>query len=719
MTKTSLPCIVAGDLNCGQIDWASLTAPSDGVQDVILKFVVSNGFAQSVREPTRGENILDIVLCNEPLSVFDTAVLPPFGCSDHSQVEFSTFAHISQTETVDDRTTPIRLAYDWANADCDGINQYLCSINWYNLLTTNLTADALWQSFKDILQDAIDLNVPARLVHKVPKAKVWYPSCIKRAVARKRRCWRKHKTNPHDSAASTAYQAAADRHKKLIFKYELKREQKIIDCNNIGAFYKFINRKLSNKQGVGALHDQDGNIVTGDIERANLLNNFFASICVDDDGSKPTIERIMPENASIDTIDFTPIKIASAMKKMQAKKSPGPDGFPPCLYKRLIPGLAEPLSLIFTSFMSTGSMPSEWRHATVIPIFKKGNAADLSNYRPISLTSAACKIMERVIYADIVAYLRLHNAISKQQHAFLSRRSTCTNLIETINDWTLAIKNKKTVAVAYIDYSRAFDTVSHKKLLTKLQAYGIQGNLLAWIESFLTGRSQQTRVGDVLSQVAYLHSGVVQGSVLGPLLFLLYINDVVEAFRDSKCTCKLYADDLKIYTEIQLVDDLNLLQSALDALYEWSDRWQLSISYKKCSAILINAREQTEELINANPLSVGPNYIATNGEIKDLGITIDSNLGFSSHINNIVARAHARSCLIYKCFISKDTTTLLRAFTTYVRPLLEYATCIWSPQHVTVVRQVESVQRRFTKRLPGLKHLSYDDRLAGAAPGMG
>jgi hypothetical protein len=122
----------------------------------------------------------------------------------------------------------------------------------------------------------------------------------------------------------------------------------------------------------------------------------------------------MPDDMSIDTIDFTSIKIASVMKKMQAKKTPGPDGFPPCLYKRLIPGLAEPLSLIFTSFISTGSMPSEWRHATVIPIFKKGNAADLINYRPISLTSAACKIIERVIYADIVAYLRQHNAISEQ-----------------------------------------------------------------------------------------------------------------------------------------------------------------------------------------------------------------------------------------------------------------------------------------------------------------
>jgi ribonuclease P/MRP protein subunit RPP40 len=205
---------------------------------------------------------------------------------------------------------------------------------------------------------------------------------------------------------------------------------------------------------------------------------------------------------------------------------------------------------------------------------------------------------------------------------------------------------------------------------------------------------------------------VVQGSVLGPLLFLLYINDVVEVFRDSKCTSKLYADDLKVYTEIQLVDDLNLLQSALDVLYEWSDRWQLSISCKKCSAILINVLEQSEGILNAYPLSVGPNRIAINCEIKDLGITIDSKLGFSSYISNIVAHAHARSNLIYKCFISKDSTTLLRAYTTCVRPLLAYVTCIWSPQHVTAVRQVESVQRRFTMRLPDLKHLSYESRLA-------
>jgi hypothetical protein len=364
--------------------------------------------------------------------------------------------------------------------------------------------------------------------------------------------------------------------------------RKVVDSDNIGNFYSFINRKLSNKRGVGALRGADGNIVTDDGGRANLLNDYFSSVCDDDDGNLPPIDRVVPDDKSLDIVSFTPSKILTVIKRMKPSKSPGPDGHPPPLFKELAPGLAEPLSLIFTSFMSTGSVPSEWRHAIVVPVYKNGNAADVSNYRPISLTCVACKIMERVISSDMLAFLRMHNAISKQQHAFLSRRSTCTNLIETINDWTLAIKSKKSVVVAYIDYTRAFDTVSHKKLVNKLTAYGIQGTLLAWIENFLHCRSQQTRVGTTLSRTVHLVSGVVQGSVLGPLLFLIYINDVVNIFKDNRCTCKLYADDLKMYSQIRVNDDIKILQNALDELYKWSNLWQLKISQKKCATLLID-----------------------------------------------------------------------------------------------------------------------------------
>jgi hypothetical protein len=192
----------------------------------------------------------------------------------------------------------------------------------------------------------------------------------------------------------------------------------------------------------------------------------------------------------------------------------------------------------------------------------------------------------------------------------------------------------------------------------------------------------------------------------------LYINDVVNVFKDNRCTCKLYADDLKMYSQIRVNDDIKILQNALDELYKWSNLWQLKISQKKCATLLIELATQSEESKNDVTLTLGSSVIAMCDEIKDLGITVSSKIGFSSYINNTVARAHARSNLIYKCFTSRDITTLVRAYLVYVRPLLEYATCIWSPQHITAVRQVESVQRHFTKRLPGLNNMNYDDRLA-------
>jgi hypothetical protein len=465
---------------------------------------------------------------------------------------------------------------------------------------------------------------------------------------------------------------------------------------------------LSNRKGVGALRNSDNDVVIDDGQRANLLNSYFSSVCTIDDGNMPPVSRVVQESVSLDTVDFSPAKVLAAIKKLKPNKSGGPDGFPPLLFKQLAPALATPLSLIFESLMSVGCIPSEWAHAFVTPIYKGGNASDISNYRPVSLTCIACKLMERIISNDMLAYLRQHNAITAQQHGFLSGRSTTTNLLESINDWTIAIKNKQSVIVAYIDYSKAFDTVSHTKLLSKLTAYGISGRLLSWIAGFLSNRTQQTRVGSTLSNVARLVSGVVQGSVIGPLLFLLFINDVVDLFTDNRCACKLYADDLKIYTNIELSDGVSVLQSKLDELNKWSEQWQLSISHKKTNIMLISLHNTTS---NNMQFYIGDNAVHMVGEVKDLGVALDNRLRFATHINQIVARAFVRTNLLFKCFTSRDTATLVRAFIAYVRPLLEYASCVWSPYHIVTIKQIESVQRKFTKKLPGLKDLSYSDRL--------
>ena len=164
------------------------------------------------------------------------------------------------------------------------------------------------------------------------------------------------------------------------------------------------------------------------------------------------------------------------------------------------------------SFMSVGQIPAEWKSAIIIPLHKKGMSSDPSNYRTISLTSVFSKLMERVVVLDLLAYLQSNNLINKQQHGFLKKRCTATNLLESLNDWTLNIENGRRQPIAYIDFAKAFDSVCHSKLLAKLRQYGVCGSLLEWIGNFLTDRTQQTRVGQSrpMSKISVIISGVIQ-----------------------------------------------------------------------------------------------------------------------------------------------------------------------------------------------------------------
>jgi len=209
------------------------------------------------------------------------------------------------------------------------------------------------------------------------------------------------------------------------------------------------------------------------ILNALICLTAISAQCTTDNGTMPEFDRSVPEDVNLDFVEFTPGKVHSAIKKLKANGSCGPDGYPPLLFKRIIDCVAAPLSLVFTSLMSVGKVPLELSHAIVTPIYKNGASSSVSNYRPISLTCVACRVMKRVIVCDMLTYLRRHHIISKQQHGFLSGRSTTSNLFKTFNDWALALNSKNSVAVAYIDFTKSFDTVSHCKVMYKLQSYGI------------------------------------------------------------------------------------------------------------------------------------------------------------------------------------------------------------------------------------------------------
>ena len=525
-------------------------------------------------------------------------------------------------------------------------------------------------------------------------------------MSRKNSLWRCHRKNPENDKIRQRYHTAHQYCRNLLRDYELKLEQEIIDADNLGKFYRFVNNRTSCKSGIGTLIDAENKPVIDDRQKASLLNDFFATAGTVDNGVSVDIEREVPDSVSLDNINFSPEAILRAIRKIKPKTMAGPDGYSSYLSKKIGNSLAFPLSIIFSSFLVIKKIPLVWKQAIVTPIYKSGIASDPGNYRPIALTSVFSKLMERVVLSDVLCYCKQNKLITEQQHGFLARRSTVTNLLYGLNDWSCAIMNRQSTAVAYIDFRKAFDSVCHSKLLTRLSALGIVGNLLEWIRDFLSDRQQCTRVGCAISDPVKINSGVIQGSCLGPILFLLYINSIVKIFNND-VTCLLFADDVKLYTVLNTDADINCLQEALNRVTEWSAKWQLPISVKKCSIILYGNRNNKIQPCQIDNCTI--NYVNV---VKDLGITINSTLKFNEHIDIIVAKAKSRAYLIRKCFISRNPEMLMQAFNIYVRPLLESASSVWSPQYIGGIEKVESVQRRFTKRLRGFTDLDYPSRLA-------
>ena len=354
-------------------------------------------------------------------------------------------------------------------------------------------------------------------------------------------------------------------------------------------------------------------------------------------------------------------------------------------------------------------MPPFWLKANITPVFKSGDRSDPLNYRPIALTCIMCKLMEHVIKDQLLSYLLNKNLISRHQHAFIIKHSTATNLLECTHDWSIALNDRRSVDIIYIDFRRAFDSIVHSKLLYKLQCYGINGKLLNWISVFLSGRTQCVVLENCHSSYSTVLSGVPQGSVLGPILFILFINDI-EHTSQSHTILKLFADDLKLYSVISLNNQQasHSLQQCLDTICEWAKQWQFSINTRK-----------TKTLTLSNPGLISPrNYLVDSvilshtEEMSDLGVLIDCRLNYNSHINNIVSKALQRCGVFFRGFVSRELSLLRKAFITYIRPILEYNSSVWNPSHKQFIDLIENVQRRFTKRIPAISALDYLERLA-------
>ena len=308
------------------------------------------------------------------------------------------------------------------------------------------------------------------------------------------------------------------------------------------------------------------------------------------------------------------------------------------------------------------------------------------------------------MYESMVFFLRSNSLISKDQFGFLARRSTCTQLLITLNELTLLTEIRSKIDSVYIDFAKVFDSISHRKLLYKVECYGFNPLLVRWLSSFVMNRSQQVYIGQLLSSSLPVTSGVPQGSVLGPLLFLIYINDLLDCLVPP-VQAKIFADDTKLYASYSS----SPLSLSLSNFCMWTETWQLNIAIQKCSVISFRHNSAS------NSYSLGGVLLKRVFDICDLGVHITSDFKPSLHCSSIAAKAFQRCSLLLKGLQTLNISTLCRVFISYVRPLLENNTPVWNPWLIQDITCVESVQRFFTRALfirVKLPTMSYTDRLA-------
>jgi len=444
---------------------------------------------------------------------------------------------------------------------------------------------------------------------------------------------------------------------------------------------------------------------------AELLNNQFASVFQSEKG---LILPAFQYNAAIDSelgsVKIFEADVAERLSKLDSHKSMGVDGIHPHVLRACSEEFARPLTYIFVTSLRDSTLPKIWLKANVTPIFKKGSRIEPSNYRPISLTSVVCKVMESIVRDAIMHHLKINNLISVQQHGFVPSRACNTNLIETVDLVTSSMWEKKPVDIVFFDFSKAFDKVPHRRLILKLRGLGIGGSLINWLEAFLSNREQRVVLGQQASEWVTVNSGVPQGSVLGPTLFVTFINDLPSQLSN---TCKLYADDLKIIAKIESVADISTLQADLNAVTEWCNTWLMEPNVDKCKVMNIGGnsevgRSRTYSLLRNDGTTV---ELKQTTEERDLGIILTPDFKFSAQAAHAASKANAMTSTLKHTFISRDVETWASLYRTYIRPHLEFAISAWNPSLRRDITLLEKAQRRVTRLPNPLRGIGYEARL--------
>ena len=660
--------------------------------DLLTKF----DLVQMVKEATRKKNILDYFITSNPTLIQSVKVLP--GISDHDMILSCTSCKPQILKQ------PPRTKIQFHKADWPNFEKYMENAkDKFIKEKQNKSVETLWQELKTIVEIGISKFIPTKQFSG-KKSLPWISQSIKRQIRKRDKLYnqQKHSKNP---SIRTKFLKCKSAVKAAIKKAHLQYLENVLgisdDTNentsvkskfSTQILFAYIKNTRQDNSGVAPLKCPKQNKVFSDTQtKTEILNSQFKSVFTKN--SPLSLGQLCKESLNnIDVPVMPEIKLSlngiiKQLANLNPSKAAGPDTIKPIVLKNLKIQIAPIVMVIFEKSLETGTVPLDWTKANVCPIFKKGDNSNPANYRPISLTCILCKVLEHIVASNICKHFSENNILYDLQHGFRDERSCETQLLQLIEDISRNLDQGLQSDLILLDFSKAFDKVNHVKLLHKLHQHGIQNKTLAWIKSFLIDRSQSVVLDGHISSIERVTSGVPQGSVLGPILFLLYINDLP---NNIKSKVRLFADDTAVYLTIRSNDDSKILQGDLEQLQVWEKTWDMEFNPSKCEVLHITKSQKP--ILNKYVLHGEILKPTTNA--KYLGVTITNNLSWNTHIENISKKANRTLGFIKRNIKTKHQGIRATAYNTLVRPQLEYASCVWSPHTQSNVHTLERVQRR-------------------------